>query len=98
MRERTNEARLILKEIKTLSDFLRNYAKGTKKGTKQFVLRPSFDFAVLLTPGSLRFPMGMSSSAELFLLLFYSSITTIFASTAFLRTDSIPLRQLFIAL
>lgn len=66
MRERTNEARLILKEIKTLSDFLRNYAKGTKKGTKQFVLRPSFDFAVLLTPGSLRFPMGMSSLARLF--------------------------------
>ena len=67
MRERTNEARLILKEIKTLSDFLRNYAKGTKKGTKQFVLRPSFDFAVLLTPGSLRFPMGMSSSDVFFL-------------------------------
>ena len=70
MRERTNEARLILKEIKTLSDFLRNYAKGTKKGTKQFVLRPSFDFAVLLTPGSLRFPMGMSSSPFFWKLFF----------------------------
>lgn len=58
MRERTNEARLILKEIKTQSDFLRNYAKGTKRGTKHFVLRPSFGFAVPLTPGSLRSPIG----------------------------------------